>query len=121
MRSCGRAGPGSGISFSDLVRLRVTFQQLALVRRAAGVARARWVDFDAAFYGHGLVEPHGMKVAADNDGVEMDPDERPIEATPEAAEQARATSAQPLPRWPPRRCAERPACHYGLTADGHSF
>ena len=111
-------GAWLGHLFPDLVRLRVTFQQLTLFDVPPEWRGPGWVDFDAAFYGHGLVEPHGMKVAADHDGVEVDPDERPLEATPEAAEQAREYVAHRFPALASAPVCGTPACHYGLTADG---
>jgi glycine/D-amino acid oxidase-like deaminating enzyme len=111
-------GAWLGHLFSDLVRLRVTFQQLTLFDVPPEWRAPGWVDFDAAFYGHGLVEPYGMKVAADHDGVEVDPDERPLEATPEAAEQAREYVAHRFPALVSAPVCGTPACHYGLTADG---
>jgi sarcosine oxidase len=111
-------GAWLGALFPELVRLRVTFQQLTLFEVPAGWRGPGWVDFDAAFYGHGPVEPHGMKVAADHDGVEVDPDERPLEATPEAAAQASEYLARRFPALAGAPVASTPACHYGLTADG---
>ena len=106
-------GAWLGHLFSDLVRLRVTFQQLTLFDVPPEWRAPGWVDFDAAFYGHGLVEPYGMKVAADHDGVEVDPDERPLEATPEAAERRASTWPTASRRSPPRPCAERPPATTG--------
>ena len=90
------------------------------LRRAARVARAGLGGyFDAAFYGHGVIEPHGMKVAADHDGVEVDPDQRPLEATPDAVAEARQVSRRSLSTarlGAGVRHARLP--HYGLTANG---
>jgi glycine/D-amino acid oxidase-like deaminating enzyme len=111
-------GAWLGSLFPELVRMRVTFQQLTLFDVPAEWRCPGWVDFDAAFYGHGRVEPHGMKVAADHDGVEVDPDERALEATPEAARQAREYLGRRFPALAGAPVATTPACHYGLTADG---
>ena len=111
-------GAWLGGLFPELVRLRVTFQQLTLFEVSSEWRAPGWVDFDAAFYGHALVEPHGMKVAADHDGAEVDPDERPLEATPGAVAQAREYLAHRFPALASAPVAGTAACHYGLTADG---
>jgi sarcosine oxidase len=111
-------GAWLGRLFPELVRLRVTFQQLTLFDVPPEWRAPGWVDFDAAFYGHGLVEPHGMKVADDHDGVEVDPDERPLDATPDAVAQARGYLGHRFPALASAPVAGTSACHYGLTADG---
>jgi sarcosine oxidase len=104
--------------FPELVRLRVTFQQLTLFEAPPDWRGPGWVDFDAAFYGHALVEPHGVKVAPDIDGEEVDPDERPLAATPAAITQAEAYLAGRFPGLAGAAVASAPGCHYSLTADG---
>jgi sarcosine oxidase len=104
--------------FPELVPLRVTFQQLVLFEAPPDWRGPGWVDFDAAFYGHALVEPHGVKVAPDMDGIEVDPDERPLEATGEAAQQAREYLAHRFPSLAAAPVASAPGCHYSLTPDG---
>ena len=104
--------------FPELVRMRVTLQQLALFDAPADWVGPGWVDFDAPFYGHGLIEPYGVKVAADHDGVEVEQDTRPLEASEEALSQARAYVARRFPALASAPLRSAPACHYGLTADG---
>ena len=111
-------GAWLGRLFPELVRLRVTFQQLTLFEAPPEWRSPGWVDFDAAFYGHGPVEPHGMKVAPDMDGIDVDPDERPLVATAEAVESAREYLAHRFPALAYAPVASAPGCHYGLTADG---
>jgi sarcosine oxidase len=111
-------GAWLGRLFPELIRLRVTFQQLTLFEAPPEWSGPGWVDFDAAFYGHALVEPHGVKVAPDMDGVDVDPDERPLEASREAIEQARTYLAHRFPKLATARVAGAPGCHYGLTPDG---
>ena len=111
-------GAWLGRLFQELVRLRVTFQQLTLFDVPPEWRGPGWVDFDAAFYGHGLVEPYGMKVAADHDGVEVDPDQRPLEATPDAVAAAREYLGGRFPPLASVPVSGTPACHYGLTANG---
>jgi glycine/D-amino acid oxidase-like deaminating enzyme len=111
-------GAWLGRLFPELVRLRVTFQQLTLFDVPPEWRGPGWVDFDAAFYGHGLIEPYGMKVAADHDGVEVDPDHRPLEATPDAVAAAREYLGARFPPLASASVSGTPACHYGLTANG---
>jgi sarcosine oxidase len=111
-------GAWLGRLFPELVALRVTFQQLVLFEAPPDWRGPGWVDFDAAFYGHALVEPHGVKVAPDLDGIEVDPDERPLEATEEAIGHAREYLAHRFPPMAGARVASAPGCHYSLTPDG---
>jgi glycine/D-amino acid oxidase-like deaminating enzyme len=103
--------------FPELVQMRITFQQLALFRAPPEWRGPGWVDFDAAFYGHGLVEPHGVKVAPDADGSDVDPDERPLVATQAAIDEARAYLAHRFPGLADAEVASAPGCHYGLMPD----
>jgi len=104
--------------FPELVPLRVTFQQLVLFEAPPEWAGPGWVDFDAAFYGHARVEPYGFKVGPDLDGAPVDPDERPLEAAPEAIEIARQYLAHRFPGLAGAPLASAPGCHYSLTPDG---
>jgi sarcosine oxidase len=76
------------------------------------------VDFDAAFYGHARVEGVGFKVGPDMDGIEVDPDARPLEATAEGIAIARDYLAHRFPSLADAPVASAPGCHYGLTPDG---
>jgi sarcosine oxidase len=111
-------GAWLGHLFPDLVRLRVTLQQLTLFAAPPEWRGPGWVDFDAAFYGHAVVEPYGVKVGADQDGPQIDPDERPLEAEASAADEARRYLSQRFPALADAPVSSAPACHYGLTADG---
>ena len=104
--------------FPDVVPLRVTFQQLTLFEAPPHWRGPGWVDFDAAYYGHCFVDPHGVKVAPDMDGIEVDPDERPLEATREAIQLARDYLAHRFPPLAGAQVAAAPGCHYSLTPDG---
>jgi len=103
--------------FPELVPLRVTFQQLVLFEAPPEWDGPGWVDFDAAFYGHARVEPFGVKVAPDADGAEVDPDERPLEATAETVDRARRYLARRFPALAGAPVASAPGCHYSLTPD----
>jgi sarcosine oxidase len=111
-------GAWLGGLFPDLVPLRVTFQQLVLFEAPPHWRGPGWVDFDAAFYGHCFIDPHGVKVAPDMDGVDVDPDERPVEATQEAIQLAREYLAHRFPALAGAQVGTAPGCHYSLTPDG---
>jgi sarcosine oxidase len=111
-------GAWLGKLFPELVPLRVTFQQLVLFEAPPDWNGPGWVDFDAAFYGHALVPPFGFKVGPDMDGAEVDPDNRPLEATGEAIAAAREYLARRFPALAGAPVASAPGCHYSLTPDG---
>ncbi|MGH2803610.1 MAG: NAD(P)/FAD-dependent oxidoreductase, partial [Thermoleophilaceae bacterium] len=104
--------------FPELVRLRVTSQQLVLFEVPPEWDGPGWVDFDAAFYGHARVEPYGFKVGPDMDGPEVDPDRRPPRAAAETIDRAREYLARRFPRLAGAPVASAPGCHYSLTPDG---
>ena len=111
-------GAWLGRLFPELVATRVTFQQLVLFEAPPEWNGPGWVDFDAAFYGHARVEGIGFKVGPDMDGVEVDPDTRPLEATAEGIAIAREYLAHRFPSLADAPVASAPGCHYGLTPDG---
>jgi sarcosine oxidase len=111
-------GAWLGRLFPELVPMRVTFQQLVLFEAPPEWNGPGWVDFDAAFYGHARVEGVGFKVGPDMDGVEVDPDTRPLEATAEGIAIAREYLAHRFPSLADAPVASAPGCHYGLTPDG---
>ena len=99
----GRGAPRAGAVVADGRRVLEADQRRLGLRRLAGAAvpRARpaardaartsslfdagpewagapgWLDFDASAYGHGLIEPYGLKVASDREGAELEPGLRP--------------------------------------------
>jgi glycine/D-amino acid oxidase-like deaminating enzyme len=111
-------GAWLGRLFPEVVSLRVTFQQLVLFEAPPDWSEAGWVDFDAAFYGHARVEGVGFKVGPDMDGIDVDPDTRPLEATAEGIANARDYLAHRFPALADAPVASAPGCHYGLTPDG---
>ena len=104
--------------FPDLVDLRVTFQQLSLFEAPPEWSGPGWVDFDAAAYGHGLVEPFGFKAASDLDGPDIDPDERALDAGENAVAAGREYLGHRFPQLAGAPAASAPGCHYSSTADG---
>jgi sarcosine oxidase len=105
--------------FPRLIDLRVTLQQLVLFDVPPDWRGPGWVDFDGALYGHARVDPHGLKVASDADGPEVDPSSRPLEAGPQAVAEAREYLAFRFPDLSDAPVASAPACHYSLTADSN--
>ena len=104
--------------FPDLVNMRVTFQQLSLFDAASEWSGPGWVDFDAATYGHALIEPFGFKAASDLDGPDIDPDERALEAGEDAIAAGREYLAHRFPGLAGAAARGAPGCHYSSTADG---
>jgi glycine/D-amino acid oxidase-like deaminating enzyme len=102
--------------FPDAVQLRVTRQQVALFDAPPEWSSAPgWIDFDSSFYGHGLIEPYGMKVASDREGEPVEPGVRTRGDLAAAADYLGAR----FPRLAGARVRSAPACHYSLTADGN--
>jgi glycine/D-amino acid oxidase-like deaminating enzyme len=102
--------------FPEVVDLRVTRQQVALFDAPPQWARAPgWLDFDTSFYGHALVEPHGVKVASDLEGEPVEPGLR----DPAPPDAGREYLAARFPALAGARVRSVRACHYSLTADGH--
>jgi sarcosine oxidase len=108
--------------FPALVPLRITRQDVCLFDAPAEWAAPAvpgWLDFDASIYGHGLVEPYGMKVTSDAEGAEIDPDARPEQADPERVQEGRGYLAHRFPALTGARLRSAPVCHYSLTADAN--
>ena len=106
--------------FPQHVRLRVTRQDVVLFDAPAAWASPPapgWVDFDSSFYGHGLIEPHGLKVASDREGDPLDPDRGPREPSPAAVADARRYLADRFPALADAPVRSAPVCHYSLTDD----
>ena len=78
--------------------------------------RRRWIDFDASAYGHGLIEPYGMKVASDREGEPVEPGLRPPSSRPTTLAAARDYLAERFPALAGAPVRSAPACHYSLTA-----
>lgn len=105
--------------FPELVRLRVTRQEVVLFDAPGEWAGTPgWVDFDASAYGHGLVEPHGLKVASDLEGEPVEAGLR-SDAAEAAVAAARDYLATRFPELAGAPVRSAPSCHYSLTADGN--
>jgi glycine/D-amino acid oxidase-like deaminating enzyme len=105
--------------FPELAPLRITTQELALFDAPPEWAGTPgWIDFDASAYGHGLIEPYGMKVASDREGEPVDPGLRP-DASAAGLAAAREYLATRFPALANAPVRSAPSCHYSLTADGN--
>jgi glycine/D-amino acid oxidase-like deaminating enzyme len=78
-----------------------------------------WLDFDASVYGHGVIEPHGMKVASDREGGPVEPGLRPDEADRDTVAAACEYLAARFPALAGAPIRSAPSCHYSITADGN--
>jgi sarcosine oxidase len=108
--------------FPALVPLRVTRQDVCLFDTPPEWATPSvpgWLDFDSSFYGHGLVEPHGMKVSNDAEGPEIDPDGRPERATDERIRRSSDYLGYRFPALAGASVRSAPVCHYSLTPDAN--
>ncbi len=107
--------------FPELLDVRVTRQDVVLFDApeewtSPGVPG--WVDFDTSFYGHGLIEPYGLKASCDAEGGALDPDARPEQADPASVERSRRYIAERFPALAGARVRSSPVCHYSLSPDG---
>jgi sarcosine oxidase len=108
--------------FPGLVELRVTKQDV--FHFGAGVPWSAppvpgWVDYDAAVYGTGDVDGHGVKVAPDQEGPAFDPDTDQRVASAQTERQARTYIATRFPALADAPLVGTRSCPYSLTADTH--
>ena len=106
--------------FPGLVEVRVTKQDLFHFGNDASWTCPPvpgWVDYDAAVYGTGDVDGHGVKVAPDREGPPFDPDGDPRVASPENEEQARAYITERFPGLAGAPLVGARTCPYALTQD----
>jgi sarcosine oxidase len=107
--------------FPQLVPLRITRQDVCLFDVPAEWATPAvpgWLDFDSSFYGHGLIEPYGMKASSDREGAQLDPEVRPERASEESIRCSSEYLAKRFPALAGAPIRSAPVCHYSLTADG---
>lgn len=107
--------------FPSLVAMRSSRQDVVLFDVPAGWSTPPvpgWLDFDTSFYGHGGMEPHGMKVSCDAEGPAVDPDARPSQADPGRVQRSRDYLAHRFPALAGAPVRSAPVCHYSITADG---
>ncbi len=109
-------------AFPELARIRASRQDVVLFdvpEEWMTPSVPGYADFATAFYGHGLIEPHGMKVSCDAEGAPVDPDARPESAAPDYVERSRAYLAQRFPALAGAPLRSAPVCHYSITTDGN--
>jgi sarcosine oxidase len=107
--------------FPEHAALRVTRQDVVLFEAGpewASPPAPGWIDFDASAYGHGSIEPYGLKVASDREGEPIEPGLR-ADAPPAGLAAAREYLASRFPALASAPLRSAPSCHYSLTADGN--
>ena len=105
--------------FPELVELRVTKQDI-LYFEAGDEWRTppvpAWVDYEAAFYGHGSLDGRAVKLVSDAIGPPFDPD-LAAEVSPESERATRAFAVTRFPSLAEAPLASGRVCPYALTAD----
>jgi sarcosine oxidase len=113
-------GPWLAALFPELVRLRVTRQEVlhfgAPIEWETPPVPA-WVDYDAAFYGLGDLDGRGVKVCPDREGPEFDPDRDDRIPTAEAEAAARSYLGRRFPALADAPLVFSRVCPYSLTDD----
>jgi sarcosine oxidase len=108
--------------FPGLVQLRVTKQDVFHFGNDVSWTCPPvpgWVDYDAAVYGTGDVDAHGVKVAPDHEGPPFDPDGDPRIASAENEAAARRYLEQRFPALAGAPVVGSRTCQYALTLDTH--
>ena len=115
-------GPWLGVLFPGLAAVRATHQNLYFLDGgpAWGVPGVPgWVDYDAAIYGTGDLDGHGVKAAPDGEGPVLDPREPLLAPDPEAERAARAYLALRFPPLATAPLRSARTCRYELSPDSH--
>jgi sarcosine oxidase len=121
------AGPWLPSLFPDVVgsRIRVTRQDVLYVGTPPGDAHydassfPAWIDYDDAFYGIPALDGRGAKVAPDDYGPEIDPDQLERVVDPASIATTRAFLARRLPGLAQQPIVETRVCQYETTSDTH--
>jgi sarcosine oxidase len=112
-------GPWLGGLFGDVVRLRVTRQELLFFGGGPAWDSSRvpaWVDYDRAMYGTSDVDGLGVKVALDEEGPPLDPDAE-LPAAGETEPRVRAYLADRFPALASAPLLDGRCCRYEITPD----
>ena len=115
--ACGAWLP---LFFGDLIRLRVTRQDLFFYDGGpAWRGVPGFVDYDAAMYGTGDIDELGVKLAPDTEGPEVGADD--VLPAPEEANERRAReyAARRFPSLADAPLLGSTACRYELSPDSH--
>lgn len=106
--------------FPDLVRLRVTRQELFFFGGGpAWRAAPGWVDYDRATYGTGDLDGLGVKIAWDQEGPAIEPDAELPPATGETEALTRGYAADRFPALADAPLTGSKCCRYEISADSH--
>jgi sarcosine oxidase len=106
--------------FADLVSLRVTKQDVYFFGAPAPWSTPpvpAFVEYDAAFYGLGDLDGHGVKIAPDLEGPPFDPDIGERVASPEGERSTRAYLTERFPGLAGAPLVLTRTCQYSLTGD----
>lgn len=106
--------------YPELVDLRVTRQELFFFDGGPDWARTPgWVDYDRAVYGTGNLDSLGVKVAWDQEGPPLDPDDElpPASAALEAL--TRSYCEDRFPALAGSRLVGSTTCRYEISPDSH--
>lgn len=106
--------------FPELIKLRVTQQELFFFDGGpAWRAAPGWVDYDRATYGTGDVDALGVKIAWDQEGPQVDPDDVLPPATQATEALTRGYAADRFPALAEARLTGSKCCRYEISADSH--
>jgi len=106
--------------FPDLVEQRISRRDIFF----AGVdgnwaGRPGFCDYAGPYYGHGELDGHGLEVAWDGPGAEIDPDALERLPDPESAQRAREYLGRRFPALADAPLIGSRVCQYDLTIDTH--
>src|SRR3954469_21901062 len=106
--------------FPELVRLRVTSQELVFLDGGeAWRGVGGWVDYDRATYGTGDLDGLGVKAAWDAEGPPLDPDAPLPETSAEIERLARGYMADRFGALGDAPLVGSKTCRYEITPDSH--
>jgi sarcosine oxidase len=121
------AGPWLPKLFPDVIgsRIRVTRQDVLYLGTPAGDPTfdaslfPAWIDYEDAFYGIPALDGRGAKVAPDDYGPEIDPDQLDRVVDPASIAASRLFLARRFPNLADQPIVESRVCQYESTSDTH--
>jgi len=121
------AGPWLPKLFPDIIgsRIRVTRQDVLYLGTPAGDPTfdaslfPAWIDYEDAFYGIPALDGRGAKVAPDDYGPEIDPDQLDRVVDPASIAATRSFLARRFPNLADQPIVESRVCQYESTSDTH--
>jgi sarcosine oxidase len=106
--------------FPGLIELRVTRQELFFFEGGPNWERSPgWVDYDRAVYGTGDLDGLGVKIAWDQEGPLIDPDEPLPAASPQLEALTRGYAGDRFPALARARLVGSKTCRYEISPDSH--